>query len=208
MQRKAGGLAPLFVACLAVPAQRDENGWRVARAAREARAPACSRPWRAARYRGSRSAGETFPPTRARPADRARLEPRSRRSQEVSRARPRRRGDRRRGGRAVASCRRLEQPVDEGLVGLAEKVRAAAGSRTANSLPRPGPSLCDGHRAAVQLRERSHERQAEAEPTLRAVGAARALDEGLEQIREERRLDADACVAHAKDDRSRPRARR
>ena len=63
--------------------------------------------------------------------------------------------------------------------------RRAAGSRTVNSLPRPAPVAVRADRTSVQGGERSHERQPEPEPTLRAIGAARALHEHLEQVRQE-----------------------
>ncbi len=52
----------------------------------------------------------------------------------------------------------------------------------------------------MQRRKRSHQRQPQPEAPLGAVGAARALHEHLEHLRQEGRVDAFSVVAYAEDD--------
>ena len=54
------------------------------------------------------------------------------------------------------------------------RVARSSGSRTVNSVPRPGPSLCAPTRAAVHLDEPAHQRQADAQAALAAIRLAMA----------------------------------
>jgi len=60
--------------------------------------------------------------------------------------------------------------------------------------PRPLAARLDA--PAVQLRDRPHDGEAESEPALGAVEVAPALDEQLEDARQERRVDAAPVVLH------------
>ena len=80
--------------------------------------------------------------------------------------------------RGAAPSRRLA-----GAQSAAGRGGSAAGSRTTNSLPLPGPSLVGGDGAAVQLGERPDQRQADAQAPLRAGERAVGLGEQVEHPR-------------------------
>ena len=92
--------------------------------------------------------------------------------------------------------------------GCAAVAAAATGRRTTNSLPLPGPSLCASTRAAVHLDQPLHQRQADAQPALRALQGAVDLGEHLEDAGQHLGRDADAGVPDPDHAPARPPARR
>ena len=88
--------------------------------------------------------------------------------------------------------------------GLMRRDRSAAtglstssGSRTRNSLPRPGPSLRASTVPPCMLDQAAHERQADAESALRSPRRSIDLHEHVEHLRQRVRRDADAVVLDA-----------
>ena len=123
--------------------------------------------------------------------------------QGVPRSSPRHHGCRPPGGRARARARGAARTAS--ARGPSSTSRVAAGRRTANSLPSPGPSLdaltvppC----SAVSIRTRD---RAQPEPTLGAVRATWPLHEQVEEARQEDGVDAaPAVVANAEGTTSAP----
>ena len=72
----------------------------------------------------------------------------------------------------------------------------ASGKVTTNVEPCPSPALVASHRAAVQLREVLHDRQAEPEAAVFARDRAVRLAERIEDVRQKLRRDAAAFVAN------------
>ena len=68
-----------------------------------------------------------------------------------------------------------------------------------NVLPRPRPSLCADTRSAVQRDQVLHQREADAQAALRAIGRARRLLEQVEDPRQHLGGDADPVVLHGQD---------
>ncbi len=85
---------------------------------------------------------------------------------------------------------------------------ADAGSRTTNSLPWPGPSLCASTDPPCSRANWRHHGQADAESPLGPVDRPVGLDEQVEDVREQLGGDAVAGVGHPDDDLARldPRA--
>ena len=72
----------------------------------------------------------------------------------------------------------------------------AKGSSMVKVEPRPKPSLLRGERTAMQDDERFRDRQSEAESAEAVTDIRLALLEGVENLLEILRLDADAVVLH------------
>ena len=97
--------------------------------------------------------------------------------------------------RRAAPWRRLRACGRRGA-GCARRSRQLRRQTHVNSVPCPRPSLCASTRAAVQLDQVLDQRQADAQAALRAVERLVGLREQVEDVRQQRRRDADAVVLH------------
>jgi hypothetical protein len=104
----------------------------------------------------------------------------------------------------------LRQPRHRLGAPLAARLGRAGGARERHGerAPGAGPIARGGDRAAVELAQVARDRQADAEPALRAIDRALALDEHLEQLRQQLRRDPRPAVADLDDDRLAGIARR
>ena len=95
----------------------------------------------------------------------------------------------------MAACRPSDMSARVGAGGC-----FAAGSRMANSLPLPGPSLSRRDAAAVHLDQLLDHREPDPQPPFGAGERAVPLGEELEHLRQLLGRDADAVVPDADDD--------